>query len=231
MPQPMSRAVPSAGGGEPPSPSTRSCRLFASGWPSHGDEAESVEGLEQQLPRGHGQTDRGRPKASALAQIDDHALAMLAARELQVRVHGVGRKIALGHLDELLVGSGLDAAHGSVDRDIAHRGFDAVDHQSEFPCASMSRCLREPAPVMHPRFTAGAVLVPDRHRQRSAFVARAHHSAAMCGSARNCSRSSLERAMLAKVAERRGVSAFGTMRALRRPGLFVGTSRAWWSHR
>jgi hypothetical protein len=51
---------------------------------------------------------------------------------MEVGVDLFGSQVALRHLDELLVGARLDAADRTVDRDIAHRRFEALDHQREF---------------------------------------------------------------------------------------------------
>ena len=137
-------------------------------------EAKAVEGSEQQLPRRHVRPSRGRPKPVLRLHVDDHALAVLAARELQVPVHGFGRQVALDHLHELLVGGRLDTADRAVDRDIPHGGFDAVDHQRELALRLDEPVLAGAGAGVHPRLTARAVLVPDRHRQRSTLVACAH---------------------------------------------------------
>ena len=77
-------------------------------------------------------------------------------------------------IDELIVGAWLDAADGTVDRDIAHRGLEALRHQGELALRLDEPMLAGPHSGDHPRLTTGRVLVPDRHRQRSTLVTCAH---------------------------------------------------------
>ena len=106
--------------------------------------------------------------------VDGHALAVFAAREFEVAVDFVGRQVALDQLHELFVGCRLDPADRAVDGDVAHAGFDPVDHQSELALRLDEAVLAGTGAGVDPRFTRGAVLVPDRHRQRTPLVTCAH---------------------------------------------------------
>ena len=70
--------------------------------------------------------------------------------------------------------AGLDPADRAVDGDVTHGGLDAVDHQRELTLRLDEPVLARAGSGVDPRLTAWAVLIPDRHGQRSAFVARAH---------------------------------------------------------
>ena len=63
---------------------------------------------------------------------------------------------------------------GPVDRDVAHRRLEALGHQGEFSLRLDQAMLARAGARVHPRLTAGTVLIPDRHGERSALIARAH---------------------------------------------------------
>ena len=99
---------------------------------------------------------------------------MLAARDLEVAVHLLRRKVALGHLDELIVGAGFDAQDGTVHGDVADGGLHALDHQRHVTARLDQPVLARTRPGVEPQVTAWGVLIPDRHAQWTAFGAGVH---------------------------------------------------------
>src|SRR3954451_9438559 len=123
-------------------------------------------------------------------EIDDHVLAELPARVVEVGVDLVGGEVALGHLDELVVGTWLDAADGAVARDVAHCRLDALDHQREFTLRLDEAVLARAGAGKHPRLTGlywYQIATVNGPRLSPSLT----DSAAICVSGRNCSRCSL----------------------------------------
>src|SRR4051794_7174117 len=99
--------------------------------------------------------------------LDGDMLAEVFARNLKKSLRGVAGETPVRHLLALCVGTGLDAADGTVDRDVADGRFQALDHQAEEAgrldeAALAGSCSRE-----DPRFAARGALVPAGYSEWS----------------------------------------------------------------